>query len=181
MLIYYLVLSTVLFVLNFAGGVDINFLFFFLPAIVLLDYFIAVGFPGSAYSGKISGFISEASSILTFRKTFEECTNGKIIDSENLRNLEQVVVSLEERLRKPSEVQRRLYIFSMYASPLFPLAVMLSSILLQRRTDLYAGLFSYAASVIIVALGRRAFKTLERTITRLNNEIKKAAEDISYN
>ncbi len=104
-----------------------------------------------------------------------------MIDSENLKNLEQVVTSLESRLRKPTEIQRKLYLFSIYAAPLFPMAVMLSSILLQRGTELYAGLFSYGASFIIVILARRAFRTLENTIEKLNNEIRKAIEDISYN
>jgi len=56
---------------------------------------------------------------------------------------------------------------------------MLSSVLIQRRTEIVAGLFSYAASVIIVVLSRRAFSTLEKTIEKLSGEIKKAVDDIT--
>jgi len=181
LLVYYLVFSVVLFALNFSRGVRVDLVFFFLPAVILLDYYIVLGLPGSSFAGRVALFVQKADNLLNFRKTFEEETKGKLIDSENLKNLEQVVTSLESRLRKPTEIQRKLYLFSIYAAPLFPMAVMLSSILLQRGTELYAGLFSYGASFIIVILARRAFRTLENTIEKLNNEIRKAIEDISYN
>lgn len=181
LLIYYLVFAAILFLLNFAVNVQVNLIFFFLPIVVILDYIIVAGVPRSAYAKRIFSFIRNSGDVLTFRSTFEKETEGKLIDSDNLKNLERVVTSLEEKLSRPAEIQRKLYLFSIYAAPLFPLAVMLSSILLQKRTELYAGLFSYGASLIIVILARRAFYTLEKTIEKLNNEIRKAVEDISYN
>lgn len=177
--VFYLVCAAILFILNFAKGSYSQPVFFFMPLIIAADYLIIMGVPGKSRSKEISGFLENVQSILTLRSTFEESTKGKMIDSENLKNLEEVVSSLEERLRKPSELQRKLYLFSAYAAPLFPLAVMLSSVLIQRRTEIVAGLFSYAASVIIVVLSRRAFSTLEKTIEKLNGEIKKAVDDIT--
>ncbi|KUK82319.1 hypothetical protein V511_02845 [Mesotoga sp. Brook.08.YT.4.2.5.1] len=177
--VYYLVATAILFILNFAEGTYTQPIFFFLPLVIVFDYLIIMGVPGGGRSKKISAFLEDVHSVLTLTDTFNESTKGKIIDSENLKKLKEVVLSLEEKLRKPSELQRKLYIFSAYAAPLFPLAVMLSSVLVQRRTEVAAGIFSYCASGIIVALSRKAFSSLEKTIQKLNNEIRKAVDDIT--
>ncbi|MBN2219148.1 MAG: hypothetical protein JW697_02605 [Kosmotogaceae bacterium] len=177
--VYYLTSAAILFALNFSKGAYAHPIFFFLPFSIILDYLIVSGVPGRSYSVKVSAFLRNIQSILTLRRTFDESIKGKIIDSENLRNLEKVVSSLEEKLNKPSELQRKLYIFSAYAAPLFPLAVMFSSVLLQKRIEIAAGLFSYVASLVIVILSRKAFSNLENTIEKLNNEIRKAVDDIT--
>ncbi|CCU84273.1 hypothetical protein [Mesotoga prima] len=179
MTVYYLASAAILFVLNFSKGAYFHPVFFFLPFLIIVDYLIVLGIPGRSYSLRVSAFLRNIQSILTLRRTFDESTKGKIIDSENLRNLEKVVSSLEEKLKKPSELQRKLYIFSAYVAPLFPLAVMLSSVIVQRRVEIVAGLFSYVASLVIVLLSRKAFSNLEKTIEKLNGEIRKAVDDIA--
>jgi hypothetical protein len=176
--IFYLLAAAFIYSLNLSSTTEVSWILLILPLSFFVVYYVILGFPNGEYAKKLQRLLDEPSNLVPFSETVESLTQEQS-DVSRFETLRKIAAQMEGRIQPVLKMQKRLFIFSAFVAPVFPMAMAFSEFFLGRRPNVVVLLIAYGAAVVVAVFTRIGIRNLFNTLNRLNRELVKMYEEMS--
>lgn len=176
--IFYLLAAAFIYSLNLSSTTEVSWILLILPLSFFVVYYVILGFPNGEYAKKLQRLLDEPSNLVPFSETVESLTQEQS-DVSRFETLRKIAAQMEGRIQPVLKMQKRLFVFSAFVAPVFPMAMAFSEFFLGRRPNVVVLLIAYGAAVVVAVFTRIGIRNLFNTLNRLNRELVKMYEEMS--
>ncbi|HAA86058.1 MAG TPA: hypothetical protein DCE14_06925 [Kosmotogaceae bacterium] len=176
--IFYLLAAAFIYSLNLSSTTEVSWVLLILPVSFFVVYYVILGFPNGEYAKKLQRLLDEPSNLVLFSETVESLTQEES-DVSRFETLRKIAAQMEGRIQPVLKMQKRLFMFSAFVAPVFPMAMAFSEFLLGRRPNVVVLLIAYGAALVVAVFTRIGIRNLFNTLNRLNRELVKMYEEMS--
>ncbi len=176
--IFYLLSAAFIYSLNLSSAEQINWVFLLLPLSFFAVFFVMLGFSKGDYAKRLQKLLDNPSNAAPFAQTVKSLIDREQ-DTTRFETLKKISAQMESRIFPVLRMQKRLFIFSAFVAPVFPMAMAFSEFFIGRRPSVAVLLIAYAAAVVVAVFTRIGIRGLFATLDRLNNELVKMYREMS--
>lgn len=176
--IFYLLSAAFIYSLNIASADRISWVLLLLPLCFFPVYYIMLGFPKGEYAKKLQTLLDSPSDLIPFTQTVDSLTEREE-DTSGFETLRKIALQMEGRIQPVLRMQKRLFIFSAFVAPVFPMAMAFSEYFVGRKPSITVLLIAYAAAVVVAVFTRIGIRNLFNTLNRLNRELVRMYREMS--
>jgi len=174
--IYFVFITISIAVMNFFMT-PINYLALFLPVSLIIIYFFATGLFSKKYKKTIVDLVEDPKKLINLSRILEEKRKEGSIPQEEYASINEKVVKLEGKLLGSIILQKKLFFFSLYLIPVFPLLVSLIYLIFSVSQNITTVIVAYIASFLLSLVSRLGILNINKTIKKIGEKLRKAFED----